>query len=266
MSTGPKAAAILARQLAVPGDRGVESPGTGVLERALGEVRRLAEAGLADEAATRAGRLLEWAPLGLRLTQPWRVVVVGPPNAGKSSLVNAIAGFARSIVAPEAGTTRDLLETRIVLDGWEVILVDTAGLRDVAADATERQGIDRARDAVRTADLVVEVSEARQPPVAAEGAIGNRHGRVLRVVTKVDLAGAARSAEDVERRIPTSAITGEGIGTLVTAILRVLVPEEPGTDVPVPFTHRQVAALKSPPHGGEDGLIEESHRTAPPPA
>lgn len=265
MAAGPKAAAILARQLAVPGDRGVPSTGPGILERALGEVGRLAEAGRADAAATQARRLLEWASLGLRLTQPWRVVVVGPPNAGKSSLINAIAGFARSIVAPEAGTTRDLLEARIVLDGWEIILVDTAGLRDVAADAVERQGIDRARDAVRTADLVIEVSEARQTATVVEGACGDRHRHVLRVATKVDLAGAARSAEDVARRIQTSAITGEGMGTLVTAILRALAPEEPEADVPVPFTPRQLAALKSAADGADDALSEGSRRTAPPP-
>ena len=76
--------------------------------------------------------------VGLRLVKPWRVVVSGPVNAGKSSLVNALAGFSRSIVSAEPGTTRDVLETRIVLDGWEIDLIYTAGLRepDEVASAT----------------------------------------------------------------------------------------------------------------------------------
>src|SRR5262249_9107130 len=91
-----------------------------------------------------AGRLLEvlarYAPLGRPLTSPWRVVVAGAPNVGKSSLVNALAGYARCVVSPTPGTTRDVVTTLIAVDGWPVELADTAGLRE-AAGPLEEQGI-----------------------------------------------------------------------------------------------------------------------------
>ncbi len=67
------------------------------------------------------------AGLGRRLTRPWRVAVAGPPNVGKSSLMNALAGYQRSIVSPTPGTTRDVVTTRLAIDGWPVELADTAG-------------------------------------------------------------------------------------------------------------------------------------------
>jgi tRNA modification GTPase len=177
------------------------------------------------------------------------VVLIGSVNAGKSSLVNALAGYARSIVSPEPGTTRDLLETRIVLDGWEVDLVDTAGLRDAGPDAfevsmTERAGIDRAVAAGETADLVLRVIDGRH--VDADGSAAcQRHE--LRVATKVDLADAAAPVPAGTWR--TSVVTGEGIAALATGIVRRLVPEE--VDEPglfagaVPFTDRQVRLVES---------------------
>ena len=119
-------------------------------------------------------------------TRPWRVVLGGAVNAGKSSLVNALVGHARSIVTAVPGTTRDLVETRIVLDGWEVDLVDTAGLRGAAegVDAVERAGIDRAVAAAEDADLVLRIAPAGGGPPPAPA-----HSRELVVVTKGDLLG-----------------------------------------------------------------------------
>ena len=182
----------------------------------------------------------------LRLTRPWRVVVIGSVNAGKSSLVNALAGYARSIVSPEAGTTRDLLETRIVLDGWEVDLVDTAGLRQDDSSAallapTERAGIERALAASAVADLSLRVVEAGLPASTPAP-------RELLVRSKADLAGGG-TAKRHEGEVWTSVVTGAGIAELAAAIVRRLVPEE--TDEPgllagaVPFTERQVALLET---------------------
>ena len=84
------------------------------------------------------------APLGLHLARPWQVVVAGPPNVGKSSLINALAGYPRAIVHWAPGTTRDAVTVETVLDGWPVELCDTAGLR-TAGDAVERAGIELAR-------------------------------------------------------------------------------------------------------------------------
>jgi tRNA modification GTPase len=173
--------------------------------------------------------------VGLRLTRPWRVVVAGEVNAGKSSLVNALAGYARSIVSAEPGTTRDLLETRLVLDGWEIDLVDTAGLRDEAGGNVERAGIERAVAAAADADLVLRVGG---------GGVGDP--RDLAVATKCDLGPSGlRSEAGV---ICTSTVTGAGIAELAAAIVRRLVPEEHEEPTlltgPVPFTERQMRLLR----------------------
>lgn len=238
---GPKAAGILSRQLA------------GGLEEAIARIDRMLARRRGPEAATEVERLLRASRIGLRLVRPWRVVFAGLVNAGKSSLVNAVAGHARCIVAPEAGTTRDLVETRLVLGGWEVDLVDAAGLREAAlggsVDRVEAAGIARAQAAAATADLVVRVvdpwssaDDAMPPP----GVHAETKRRLL-VFTKGDLGQTGRPVVSGES-IWTSATTGEGIELLVARIVRTLVPEE--EDEPellygaVPFTERQVAMLR----------------------
>lgn len=231
---GPKAARILCRQLG------------GALDRELQRVGRMrAEGELATDAAV--ARLLAAARVGLRLTRPWRVVVAGTVNAGKSSLVNAIAGHARCIVSSEPGTTRDLVTTRLVLGGWEVDLVDTAGLRDDATDgdvnAVERAGIALAVAAQAEADLVLRVVACD----AVAGEIAASQPGELLVVTKSDRAGADRERVRADA-VWTSAVTGVGIDELAARIVERLVPEErddPGLlDGPVPFTQRQVGAIE----------------------
>jgi tRNA modification GTPase len=73
--------------------------------------------------------LASWASLGRHLVAPWKVAVAGPPNVGKSSLINALAGYQRSVVSETAGTTRDVVTVQVAFDGWPVELADTAGLR-----------------------------------------------------------------------------------------------------------------------------------------
>src|SRR5207244_7282248 len=102
------------------------------------------QAALANYDLAETTRLLEalvrYVDVGRHLTAPWKVAVIGPPNVGKSSLVNALAGFQRSIVAPTPGTTRDLVTTLIAVDGCPAGLIDTAGLRD-ARGSSEGAGI-----------------------------------------------------------------------------------------------------------------------------
>ncbi len=229
---GPKAARILSRQLA------------GALDRDLEQIRSLVAAGAAAAAGDAIDRLLRAARVGLRLTRPWRVVLAGAVNAGKSSLVNALAGHARSIVSDVPGTTRDLVETRIVLDGWEVDLVDAAGGRDDDRDAgaVERAGIARAQAARATADLVLRVTaaDAAGPPV------GLRPGELL-VISKADRAAVGAAAWP--DAVWTCAVTGEGIDRLAARIVAALVPEElaePGLFAGgMPFTARQVRELEA---------------------
>ena len=233
---GPKAVKILSRQLA------------GGLEAEIVRAKGLLAEGRVAEARVALDRLSRAARVGLRLARPWRIVVAGSVNAGKSSLVNALAGHARSIVSPEPGTTRDLLETRVVLDGWEIDLVDTAGLReedgDDAAIGVEQAGIVRAVAAREKADLVLRVVDGRQIGMGTPAVTANRE---LLVASKADLIGYAAAAA-TPGLVWTSAASGAGIAALATEIVRRLVPEEaqePGLlDGGVPFTERQMELVE----------------------
>src|SRR5206468_2863054 len=113
--------------------------------------------------------------------------VTGRPNVGKSSLVNALAERDIAIVSATPGTTRDALETRVVLGGVPVTLVDTAGLRD-STDAIEAEGVRRARARAADADLVIEVSDAGTAPALPDPRFrGDDHH--VQVMNKIDLGG-----------------------------------------------------------------------------
>ncbi|MCA1715135.1 MAG: 50S ribosome-binding GTPase [Gammaproteobacteria bacterium] len=106
--------------------------------------------------------LLAAAERGQKLRDGLHAVIVGPPNAGKSSLLNALAGSERAIVTEFAGTTRDLLRETVRIDGVELTLVDTAGLRE-GGDGIEREGMRRAREELARADVAIVVLDARDP-------------------------------------------------------------------------------------------------------
>jgi tRNA modification GTPase len=152
-----------------------------------------------------------------RLRDGLEVVIVGAPNAGKSSLLNAMAKREVAIVTPEAGTTRDLLEVHLDLGGYPVTLVDTAGLRE-AASAAEREGIRRAEERARRADLVVALEDMSGPeaPALPDAA------RMLRVGSKADLIESDGKQARASGRfdLVVSAKTGEGLGALTAAIER----------------------------------------------
>ncbi len=149
-------------------------------------------------------------PPAERLHDGIRIVVAGRPNAGKSSLINALAGRDAAIVTPAAGTTRDVIEVPLIWDGLPVILSDTAGLRDDAADAAEAIGIARARDATAVADIVV----------ALDGSVAVA-ANVIVVLAKADLGIAAGEG------VAVSSVTGEGIAALrarLTGAAKALLP------------------------------------------
>ncbi len=130
--------------------------------------------------------------------------ICGPPNVGKSSLFNVLAGRDAAIVSPNPGTTRDVIEARLDLDGVAVTLVDTAGLR-TTGDAIESEGVRRARQQIERADLVLAVGTAAEPPSEAD--LADR--RALRVANKADLEPfGAPSIPQVSAR------TGHGIAAL----------------------------------------------------
>jgi len=147
---------------------------------------------------------------GERLRDGVEVAIVGPPNAGKSSLLNRLAGRDAAIVSDEAGTTRDVLEVRLDIGGVPVTLADTAGLRE-AAGAIEQEGVRRALARAEAADLRI--------VMVAPGAAGIGDGFALarpddlRVLNKVDLGAAVPAGV-----IGISALTGQGIDALEAAL------------------------------------------------
>jgi tRNA modification GTPase len=194
------------------------------------------------------------ASVGRHLVEPWQVTVAGAPNVGKSSLVNALAGYQRSIVSPTPGTTRDVVTTTIALDGWPVELADTAGLRQQPG-ALEGQGIERARAAVASADLCLWVLDAAAEPVWPD----LPPGRLLLVVNKVDLSPAwdlARAAGAAQ----VSARTGAGIAELGQAVARRLVPDAPEAGAAVPFTSELCEGVEQIQAHLSAGRVEEARR------
>lgn len=177
-------------------------------------------------------RLKQLENVGRHLVEPWKVVIAGPPNVGKSSLVNALAGYQRSIVSPIAGTTRDVVTTRLAFDGWPVELSDTAGLRSDAA-SLEAEGIERAKRSLAEADLVVWVYDGSAKQ--CDGPEQPESRADLRVINKTDCP-SGWDWTTVPEAIRVSATTGVGIAELIAAIVAKLVPVVPEPGEGVPYT------------------------------
>jgi tRNA modification GTPase len=146
-----------------------------------------------------------------RLVTPFRVVLAGAPNAGKSSLINAILGFQRSMVEPTAGTTRDVVTAQTAIDGIAFIFHDTAGLRTGSDDIIESEGIRRAYQAAEEADIVVWVMDATAPALPD---FSRMPESLLLCYNKTDLYRPVIKPQAVA----VSAKTGAGIGELCTAV------------------------------------------------
>lgn len=212
----------------------------GALSRAVRSTAELLGQGNASAAEKRLKRILAHVATGLHLVCPWRVVVAGPPNAGKSTLLNAIVGYARAIVNPLPGTTRDLVSSVTAVDGWLVELCDTAGLRE-ATDPVEQAGVAAARQALSEADLVLLVFDGASPWSAAEEALMAAHPRAVVIHNKADVAAAPDSVRPPGRSL--SALRQTGIDGLLCEIAHRLVPCPPEPGEAVPFTPDQVETL-----------------------
>jgi tRNA modification GTPase len=166
----------------------------------------------------------------VRLTDGLHAVIVGAPNVGKSSLMNALAGNDRAIVTAIPGTTRDVLRESIMLDGVELTLADTAGLRE-STDVVEGEGIRRARAELARADLALLVTEHADGHVdPAWLADLPANATRIAIVNKIDLAGASpeREARDGMVTIALSARTGAGIDLLRTELRRIALGDDGG--------------------------------------
>jgi tRNA modification GTPase len=209
---------------------------TSAVERIVAEL----EGGRAIEAQRAMKVLLARSALGKHLTEPWRVVIAGRPNVGKSSLVNALLGYQRAIVYEQPGTTRDALTALTAIDGWPVELIDTAGVRE-SDDDIERAGVRLAQQQMARADLVVLVSDLCEGWSDEDTALRTSLSAPLLVHNKSDLANPD---DNRPAGLATSAVTGAGIDRLLAAMGRSLVPDPPPDDQPVPFTQRQTMFIK----------------------
>lgn len=173
---------------------------------------------------SKAERLLADGRRGRVLRDGLRVVILGRPNTGKSSLMNALAGFERAIVTDIAGTTRDVLDERLSFDGVPVRLIDTAGIRE-ATDRAEQIGVDRALDEMRRADVQLVLLDGSSPLTAEDKTLiettENGIPRIL-VVNKCDLPRQT----DYAGVISISAKTGQGLEELKREVLRLAAPQD----------------------------------------
>ena len=173
---------------------------------------------LANDAAALDADLSAWLdrPRIEPLKDGVRIVVAGPPNAGKSSLINAIAGQERAIVTDIPGTTRDHIEVPLSLDGIPILLTDTAGLRDTD-ELVERIGVDRARSLVEGADVLLWLGEPDDAP---------DHPRLIHVYPRIDLPDRGATPDG---SLGVSSVTGEGLKHLLersAEFARSLIPAE----------------------------------------
>jgi tRNA modification GTPase len=192
---------------------------------------------VARELSAEIARALAGADRGERLRDGLCVVIAGPPNAGKSTLLNRLARREAAIVAPYPGTTRDVIEVHLDLGGYPINLVDTAGIREASQDPVEREGMRRARAAAARADLVlwvVDATEIPQGPPAVIDSPGSGGTRWI-VINKTDLIDSA-AREQLGLKLPphgpdiappnslhnkvcwVSARTGAGLDPLLASI------------------------------------------------
>jgi tRNA modification GTPase len=184
---------------------------------------------LASAAADRIRQTLASARAGERLREGFHVVIAGPPNVGKSTLMNAIARRDVSIVSAQPGTTRDPIEVALDLNGFPVWLIDTAGIRETS-DPIESEGILRARRRAGEADLTLWLSDGPSVGDAAPAGLAP----ALSVRTKIDVGGGAA----VGGSIAVSAKTGEGLDRLLEAIGEVAASQMSGDGLIALTRHR----------------------------
>jgi tRNA modification GTPase len=227
----------------------------GELRSSLGRAVACMERGQAADAAAILHELERSARVGLHLVDPWRVVLTGRPNVGKSSLINAILGFERSIVHAAPGTTRDVVTAQTALDGWPVELADTAGWRD-SGDEIEAAGLQQASTQLGQADLIVLVFDVSAVWTGEDQALLAAWPDAVVVHNKCDLPRAVPQGRPPGRMV--SAARGGGLDLLVRELGRRLVPKPPGSGTAVLFSQGQVRVVQA----ARSALAAGDHREA----
>jgi tRNA modification GTPase len=245
---------------------------------------------IARELAGEISQVLAAGRRGERLREGLVVAIAGPPNVGKSTLLNRIAGREVAIVSPQAGTTRDVLEVHLDLKGYPVTLIDTAGLRD-SSDPVEQEGIRRARARAEEADLVLWLVDVGAPDPVEQP---REHSNILIIINKLDnmglksedeftsenifdsefVSGAVREGGvSRETAVPISARDGLGIDRLLNRISAFAETALGGAEPALVTRERHRHALQTaadalkratalPPQGSEDLVAEELRMAA----
>lgn len=215
----------------------------------LAALRKALQSDLSEMRNAAWGIVQRWKEFAFHLTEPFRIGLMGVPNAGKSSLMNALSGKQRAIVSEIPGTTRDILEADIVVNGWMLRLADTAGIRNSAASSIEHSGIQRAITMMNTADLICIIVDSANPVVdeAMVRQLQSITVPYLLVWNKSDLLTPSETHMMEEQRknirrhltaardVEVSAITGSGLEQLLTAMTETLIPQKPENDCPLPL-------------------------------
>lgn len=181
---------------------------------------------------------------GERLREGLHIAIVGAPNAGKSSLLNALARREAAIVSARAGTTRDVIEVHLDLGGYPVVLADTAGLREAAADEVEEEGIRRARDRAARADVKVAVFDATALPALDPATVALVDRDTVVVLNKTDLSGGDVIDVAGQIALPVSARTGAGLPELEKRLTEFAADRLAGSGVPALTRARHRSALE----------------------
>ncbi len=195
-----------------------------------------------------------WQWFAHHLTSPFRLALVGAPNAGKSSLMNALAGKQRAIVSAVPGTTRDVLEAEIVFNGWTLQIADTAGVRESVSSTLEEFGIQRAIATLSVVDLICLVIDSADPIVDSQlvKLLESVSIPIIVVWNKSDLVPSTESGGSIPssalafagrnvaqlraaKEIAVSALTGDGVDALLSGAMQQLIPESPPSETPLPL-------------------------------
>lgn len=230
-----------------------------LLQQSAGLLRSALEDALdSDRRVARLEQLLLRAEFGVGLTRFRTVVLAGRPNVGKSSLMNALAGFFRSIVFDEPGTTRDAVTLRTAFDGWPVELIDTAGIHDAISEV-EREGVSRARERMNTADCVCILIDRSEPLCRDDRELLDAWPNAVVVAHKSDLADIC--GKDLpSTALPVSSLTRDGIDALVRELVDTLIPDVPAPGTALPINAYQVdlirQALEATRQGADDIAVQ----------
>ena len=225
---------------------------SGTLHASLSQMLQLDS----EELTSRLSEMLAWSQFGLHLTQPWKIVLAGRPNVGKSTLINALLGYTRAVVYDQPGTTRDVVTGQTAFDGWPFQLADTAGIRNTK-DELEQAGIERARRTVESADLVCVLLDTSHPPTAEDQELltelasppaENRPPAIV-IAHKVDQPDQWADAMP-DNAVHVSSTTGTGIEEFIHRIVQTLIPTVPSPETAIPISRRQI------------NWLNEAHRAA----